>query len=273
MTRTIFFVALFFSLYPAMLFGQVSFSASPRQGCGSLTVQFEYTGSEVPTTMLWRFGNGDTSHRVTPLPVFYDSPGMYQVSLSVNGGIPVVEPQFIKVREVPAAGFVYSDTLAPGSFNYIFRAASQPVDTATYTYEWVFSDDSTTASTPRVLHQFSAIGMYPVRLIVSDDFGCADTATRMVNVSEKIVVPNVFTPNGDDIYDYFILAVNGISTYDFRIYSRYGILLYKTISKFPGWDGTNTAGVFMNPGVYYYTLESLDPERPLSQSGFIHLFK
>jgi gliding motility-associated-like protein len=273
MTRTIIFVALFFCLYPAKLIGQVSFSATPRQGCGSLTVQFEYTGAEVPTNMLWRFGNGDTSHRVTPLPVFYGSPGMYQVSLSVNGGTPVVEPQFIKVREVPAAGFVYSDTLEPGSFNYIFRAARQPVDSANYTYEWVFRDDSSTASTPRVLHQYSSTGLYPVRLVVTDDFGCTDTATRLVNVNEKIRVPNVFTPNGDSQNNVIILPVSGITTYDFRIYSRYGILLYKTVSKFPEWDGTNTAGVEMNPGVYYYTLESLDPERPLSQSGFIHLFK
>ncbi|MFN8208284.1 MAG: PKD domain-containing protein [Bacteroidales bacterium] len=273
MTRTILFVALFFSLYPAKTISQVSFSGTPTKGCGSLTVQFTYTGSEVPGTMLWRFGNGDTSHRVTPLPVSYDSPGMYDVSLSVNGGTPVVESQFIKVREVPAAGFVYSDTLAPGSFNYIFRAAVQPVDSASYTYEWTFRDDSTTAGTPRVLHQYATSGMYPVRLIVTDDFGCADTATRMVNVSEKVQMPNVFTPNGDGINDRVSPAMNGITTYDFKIYSRYGILLYKTVSKFPEWDGKNTAGVEMYPGVYYYTLESLDPEHPLSQSGFIHLFK
>jgi large repetitive protein len=273
MTRTIFFVALFFCLYPAKLIGQVSFSAAPRQGCGSLTTEFTYTGSEVPTTMLWRFGNGDTSHRVAPLPVSYDSPGMYDVSLSVNGGTPVVETQFVKVREVPAAGFVYSDTLAAGSFNFTFHASNQPVDTATYSFEWTFRDDSTTASTSQVLHQYPASGLYPVQLIVTDDFGCTDTSTRMVNVSEKVMVPNVFTPNGDGIFDDFTLAVNGITTYDFRIYSRYGILLYKTVSKFPGWDGTNTAGVYMNPGVYYYTLQSLDPEHPLSQSGFIHLFK
>lgn len=95
----------------------------------------------------------------------------------------------------------------------------------------------------------------------------------MVNVSKRIVVPNVFTPNGDGSNEFFILPTNGISSYEFRIYSRYGVLLYKSVSKSPGWDGTNSSGVFMQEGVYYYTLESLDPDRPLSQSGFIHLFK
>lgn len=273
MARFISILFIFFYLLSWEMQAQVSFSGSPRTGCDTLVVSFTYTGTTIPTTILWHFGNGDTSHRVAPLPVIYDKPGMYNVSVSVNGGPEVTEPAYIQFRPVPASDFTYHDTLQPADLDFVFLPVKQPVDTAIYSYRWYFADDSSVLNTMSVEHQFASEGLYPVLLTVTDDFLCTDSTMRLVNVAKKIMVPNVFTPNGDGINDLITLPVNGITTYSFKIFSRYGILIYRDDSRNPVWDGTNTSGVKMQPGVYYYSLQSLDPEHPLSQAGFIHLFR
>ena len=67
----------------------VSFSATPQvtadfttitstTGCGSLVVEFKDLSLGNPTTLLWDFGNGNTSTLKNPTAV-YNTPGVYDV--------------------------------------------------------------------------------------------------------------------------------------------------------------------------------------------------
>jgi len=270
--RCLYFLLLaIISFLPGICLGQISFSASPTKGCDSLNVRFVYTGSVTVEKALWNFGNGKTSSLIDPDSVLYSKTGVYTVSLTVNDSLKKTVQGMIQIRPSPVAYFNYSDTLDPGTFNYIFRALPQPVDTAKYSYQWKYSGSSSADTSNYLFHQFDSTGLYPVKLIVTDDFGCSDTVVRQVNVSEKLYVPNVFTPNNDGINDYMDIPVNGQSMYRLMIFSRYGILIYRTTSYYPQWDGTNTAGVKMHEGIYFYTIESLDEAHPLRQSGFVYL--
>ena len=105
-------------------------------------------------------------------------------------------------------------------------------------------------------------------VVVRDpDNGCPDTlTTTLIPIDEcngnLISVPNVFSPNGDDINDIvypYSTIIDQVIT--FKVFSRWGELLYEesdfqTNSPGHGWDGTYR-GKYMQPGVYVYYLEAL----------------
>lgn len=82
---------------------------------------------------------------------------------------------------------------------------------------------------------------YPVELITYNDYGCIDTAYHLVCINGDFVVyiPNAFTPDGDGINEVFLPRGFGISNnnYEFEIFDRWGLLIFKSIDPQKGWDG------------------------------------
>ena len=65
-------------------------------------------------------------------------------------------------------------------------------------------------------------------------------------------IPNVFTPNGDDINDKLVAKTSGlVEKIDFRLFNRNGLLLFRTEDPKINWDGTYK-GKIVSPGVYFY---------------------
>jgi gliding motility-associated-like protein len=88
-------------------------------------------------------------------------------------------------------------------------------------------------------------------------------------------IPNVFTPNGDDINDILVAKTSGlVEKIDFRLYNRNGLLLFSTEEPKINWDGTYK-GKIVSPGVYFYQCDVT--ERRISGlevfhlSGFVHV--
>jgi gliding motility-associated-like protein len=88
-------------------------------------------------------------------------------------------------------------------------------------------------------------------------------------------IPNVFTPNGDDINDKLVAKTTGlVEKIDFRIFNRNGLLLFRTDEPRIEWDGTYK-GKIVSPGVYFYQCDVY--ERRISGlelfhlSGFVHV--
>jgi gliding motility-associated-like protein len=88
-------------------------------------------------------------------------------------------------------------------------------------------------------------------------------------------VPNVFTPNGDDINEKLIAKTSGlVEKVDFSLFNRNGMLLFKTEEPRIEWDGTYK-GKIVSPGVYFYQCDVY--ERRISGlemfhiSGFVHV--
>lgn len=249
------------------------FTADITEGCGSLTVQFtdQSTGA---SSWQWDFNNDGTVDSDQQNPVYaYNSPGIYDVSLTINNSTIEEKTAFITVYPNPDSSFLYKDTLAIGSFNYVFRNVRQSLENRiNYTRNWTFSDGFTTTGRT-IVRTFPDTGVYRVRMVVSiDGFdGCSSELTRRVTVRNELVVPNVFTPNDDGVNDLFIVSYNGLTYLDFRVYGRYGNVVYKSYSPVIVWDGVTLSGQELNPGVYYYTLSSEDGE--ISEAGYIHLFR
>jgi gliding motility-associated-like protein len=89
-------------------------------------------------------------------------------------------------------------------------------------------------------------------------------------------IPNVFTPNGDDINDILYSKSNSrtITRIDMKIYNRTGSLVFETDDPEIGWDGTYK-DKYVSPGVYYYFCDvyeiRLTGEEVRNLSGFIHI--
>lgn len=82
---------------------------------------------------------------------------------------------------------------------------------------------------------------YPVALEIINSKGCRDTATKMIKVINTcdVYVPTAFTPNDDGQNDY-LYPLNAYLAKDlvFRVYNRYGQLVFQTKDWTQGWDGT-----------------------------------
>ncbi|MCC6754013.1 MAG: gliding motility-associated C-terminal domain-containing protein [Saprospiraceae bacterium] len=101
-------------------------------------------------------------------------------------------------------------------------------------------------------------------LTLTDPEGCpvSDQFTITVLIDEAdIFVPNVFSPNGDNINDLFrpvFKFPEKTSISVFRIYDRWGEMVFEQANAPVGesvtWDGT-TSGKKLNPGVYTYIIQ------------------
>jgi len=108
---------------------------------------------------------------------------------------------------------------------------------------------------------FEELGVHYIRLSVfgeSDSLGkfCEYTAYACLEISESGVwVPNVFTPNGDNVNDVFKVAYKSIASYRCRIYNQWGKMVYDSTDITQGWDG-KIGGRDASIGAYYYVIDA-----------------
>jgi gliding motility-associated-like protein len=67
-------------------------------------------------------------------------------------------------------------------------------------------------------------------------------------------VPNVITPNGDRINDYFYVKSTDIETFTISIRDRNGNEIFSSNDKEFNWDGTNYSGDLVEKGMYTYLI-------------------
>ncbi|MFT5779951.1 MAG: gliding motility-associated-like protein [Crocinitomicaceae bacterium] len=68
-----------------------------------------------------------------------------------------------------------------------------------------------------------------------------------------IEVPNVFSPNSDQIHDAFkITTYCHLTNFEFTVFSRWGNEVMKMTNQFFEWDGTGADGKTLAEGTYFY---------------------
>jgi gliding motility-associated-like protein len=128
-------------------------------------------------------------------------------------------------------------------------------------YFWDFNNGNTdTTFSPT---QTFPSGTYQVMLIATNGL-CYDTAYVTIEVVDKssLIVPNVFTPNGDGKNDQFdVIGVN-LKSIEVAIYDRWGLELYSWNTLDGFWSGETSKGKKAADGTYYYviTAEGIDGE-------------
>lgn len=87
-------------------------------------------------------------------------------------------------------------------------------------------------------------------------------------------LPNAFSPNADNKNDYFRPRNNCITAIDFRIYNRWGNLVFETTDvNTKGWNGSTPEGKDANEGVYAYEIKATVNGKELVQKGTVTLMR
>ncbi len=89
-------------------------------------------------------------------------------------------------------------------------------------------------------------------------------------------LPNAFTPNGDGQNDLFRpFRSRFIERIDFKVFNRWGQVVFTTTDPQINWNGGNTSGKEVSDGVYFYTCEAYESQAqtPIVLSGYIELIR
>ena len=139
-------------------------------------------------------------------------------------------------------------------------------------WSWEFGDGSpSTQQSP--YHVYQQIGSYNVCLTVSSIFNCIADTCKMVDVTEGIQIPNVFTPNGDGYNDYFNIEASGMTQFHLQVFNRWGVLLFESSSAYVKWDGKTISGDDASDGTYYYILNAKSDKQDYSRHGTVTLLR
>lgn len=121
-------------------------------------------------------------------------------------------------------------------------------------------DDVAETDTGRLTTTLQEPTRYEV--VLETPFGCIYRAELLVDIRAfRSEMPNAFSPNGDGVNDYFNLVYRGgePEVRDFRIFNRWGQLVYDNETPEQGWDGTYR-GRSQPADVYIYRLQLITPE-------------
>lgn len=162
----------------------VSFSSSPDSVCINELFTFTNTSSGL-ASVLWDFGDGDTSNLTNPTHAYFNS-GTFLVTLSgtslVNGCAASVSHSIV-VSTNPVANF--NPTPISGCLPLMVSMNNSSSNTAFQA--WNFGDgNSSSAFSPT--HVFTSAGSFVIRLYVENANGCSDSISQIVTVYPLPVV-------------------------------------------------------------------------------------
>jgi len=170
-------------------------------------------------------------------------------------------------------------TLNPTTGAVPLAVSSDNQSTHATNYMWYFQNDSSNSFSPSF--EFDTSGTYTVTLVAYNNTpNCSDTFSLQIIVydSLQLIIPNVFTPNGDNQNDVFSIQVSAPCTGTIFITNRWGNELFsKNIAtegkeKITLWDSM-TANGKASDGVYFYLLKLQDKQgKGYSFQGFVEVF-
>lgn len=197
-------------------------------------------------TWLWDFGDGSLSQGAVVTHIFKQA-GTYDVQLhgiTQNGCITDTVTRPINVYTAIAnAG---DDTTLMYGYPYQIQA------TGGVSYVWSPAQGLSNAFIANpVATLYNDMTYF---LTVTTDMGCVATDTLNLKVAKgpEIYAPTAFTPNGDgknDRYRIFPVGITDLMT--FKIFSRWGKILYSSLNTSEGWDGT-VNGIQQPAGTYIW---------------------
>ncbi|MDO7847844.1 gliding motility-associated C-terminal domain-containing protein [Hymenobacter sp. M29] len=118
-------------------------------------------------------------------------------------------------------------------------------------YLWDFGDGSPTSIEATPTHLYDKPGSYRVQLTARYANCEVLTGFAPVEVGE-VLVPNIITPNGDNLNQTFKPRIGCLPT-SLEVYSRWGQRVYQSNDYQYDWDAKN-----LPDGIYYYLLRDTD---------------
>ena len=142
------------------------------------------------------------------------------------------------------------------------QVSLQANDSSADKYIWSFGDGKTEVTTaPVVSHSFASEGTYKVNLkVVRGDSEVGSSRQIEVFGAPKLVLPNVFSPNGDGQNDFFTIDFKeskNIESYTLRVFTLDGEKVFQSHSDQIEWNGELPNGASAPAGKYVVAVEAI----------------
>lgn len=239
-----------------------NFAASVFSGCSPVTVSFTNLSENMAQSLryLWNVGT-DRASQATHPQIILDIPGVYDVSLTTTNASGCSDtytvPGLVSVYPTPESAFSVSPQITGIHNPHIYLTdLSRNADAGAYVIGTV-----DTVNMLNTRYTFRDTGTYVIMQVLSNQYGCRDSSERTVRVDIgfKVYIPTTFTPNNDDLNDYFRVYGEDVSSFYMEIYNRWGQLIYRSYDMENGWDGRSLIdGDVVPGGVYLYIIRLKD---------------
>jgi gliding motility-associated-like protein len=224
------------------------------------------TGGNENYSYSWSNGDGN--------PCLFDFPGSYTITVQDECG-----------SQGTAEGEIRSDEAT----DPFFETAQMPnenfgIELNNYTptmnglsYQWNFGDGFGSTSIDPSNHFYDEWGLYTVSLGVTTAINnCYKEYFQDVEISPLyyFYAPNTFSPNGDNVNDFFAPSIVGSKSYEIYIYDRWGEQVFYTDDLEEKWDGSFNseeaiAGTYVFKVLTTKQFDNITYER----KGYVNLIK
>ena len=233
-----------------------AFTHTMLPGCRMDTLTFFHNGANAVTSWNWTFDNSATSSSQNPVQTWSAS-SQHTVKLVVSNGVCTDSTtQTIALDNQVIAAFETNNFICPEDSAVFINKSTGTIDS----WQWIFGNGRTSTLEDPLPQLYPPTGRetaYTVKLIASSNsLDCKDSISHTIRVLGNcyIAVPTGFTPNGDGLNDY-LYPLNALKAdnLEFRVYNRFGQLVFETKSWLKKWDG-RINGELQPTGVYVWYL-------------------
>lgn len=224
-------------------------------GDSSLIFSQMVSGNGASFSPLWDLGDGQTASGMQVKHRYKDA-GRYTLKLYMNNSAGCSDTFYAGNQAVvygrPTVSFDASFRDGMNGNTLASFKNTTPGPRALY---WDFAQFGKASGQDTLLDLKDTVSFW-VKLTVTDYNNCSDTLRRyfFVGLPYQFFLPNAFTPNGDGINEKFgPYGITYAYEYTFRIYNRWGEMVFESNDFNEFWDGRYRGELCAN-GVYVYRL-------------------
>ncbi len=241
-----------------------AFTYNIGYGCLRDTISFLHNGRNGVNQWAWDFGDGRISSLQNNLNLYFPNTGTQNVQLKVSNGVCTdsITNSILLAYDTLKAIFEIPEFGCPNEILILTNKSTGKITN----YDWDFGNGTkSTVQNPPNFSYPSPVTLqkkYTIRLTVRNAIGCSNISLHDVTVLKScyIAVPTAFTPNGDGLND-FLYPLNAYKADNllFRVYNRYGNLVFETTDWTKKWDG-RINGILQPSGTYVWQLNYVDTD-------------
>ncbi len=216
-------------------------------GASNGVLQVKASGGLAPYSYAWSHNNSITSNIADNLFA-----GSYSATVTDAGGCTASAQIVIASYDNPQIDLGNDVTIFKGEIAELQVKTSLPVTSVKW-LPFIQSGDNSLTAFPKP----ESTTTYFVSVAYGKGCSLSDSVTvEVVEDEGEVIIPNIFTPNGDGVNDFFYITSKALSRLDVRIFDRWGNKVFESNSIDFKWDGVNQFTNVPSPnGVFTYSIE------------------